>query len=283
MCNHRGHAVVLLLAFLATPLSAQEAAPSQGGSRPSVKFVSVQDNVRLEVVDWGGSGRPVVLLAGYGNDAHVFDQFAPKLADACHVYGITRRGFGASDAPASGYSVDRLADDVLSVVNTLQLTGPVLAGHSIAGDELTSLASRHPDRIAGLVYLDAAYDRSRIKALPLEQQEKMSSRFRNSENIWLEITESTLKPDYAHVRVPALAVFAMGSSVPDVIKKIEDEDVRKASEMLFWAQRRLVYKDFQRAMPNARVVVLQGADHYVFRSNEADVLREMHAFLAGLK
>jgi hypothetical protein len=42
MCNHRGHAVVLLLAFLATPLSAQEAAPSQGGSRPSVKFVSVQ-------------------------------------------------------------------------------------------------------------------------------------------------------------------------------------------------------------------------------------------------
>jgi hypothetical protein len=36
-------------------------------------------------------------------------------------------------------------------------------------------------------------------------------------------------------------------------------------------------------MPTARVVVLQGADHYVFRSNEADVLREIHAFLAGLK
>jgi pimeloyl-ACP methyl ester carboxylesterase len=177
-----------------------------------------------------------VLLAGYGNDAHVFDQFASKLADACHVYGITRRGFGASDAPASGYSVDRLADDVLSVVNTLQLTGPVLAGHSIAGDELTSLASRHPDRIAGLVYLDAAYDRSKIKTLPLEQQKEMPSRFRNSVNLWLEIKESTPKPDYAHVRVPALAVFAMGSSVPDVIKKIEDEDVRKASEMLFWAQ-----------------------------------------------
>jgi non-heme chloroperoxidase len=63
---------------------------------PRIQFVEVQPGVRLEVVDWGGKGRPVVLLAGLGDTAHVFDKFAPKLADAWHVYGITRRGFGAS-------------------------------------------------------------------------------------------------------------------------------------------------------------------------------------------
>jgi hypothetical protein len=53
-------------------------------------FVTVDGNVKLEVLDWGGSGRALVLLAGLGDTAHVFDNFAPKLANTYHVYGITR-------------------------------------------------------------------------------------------------------------------------------------------------------------------------------------------------
>ena len=63
------------------------------------QFIAVENNIKLEVLDWGGSGRPLVLFAGLGNTAHVFDKFAPKLSSAYHVYGITRRGFGASSAP----------------------------------------------------------------------------------------------------------------------------------------------------------------------------------------
>jgi hypothetical protein len=85
------------------------------------QFIAVENNIKLEVLDWGGSGRPLVLLAGLGNTAHVFDKFAPKLSSAYHVYGITRRGFGASSAPfPSGdalYSADRLGDDVLAVLD----------------------------------------------------------------------------------------------------------------------------------------------------------------------
>jgi pimeloyl-ACP methyl ester carboxylesterase len=121
--------------------------------------VTVDENVRLEVLDWGGSGRPVVLLAGGGNTAHVFDEFAPKLTARCHcnVYGITRRGFGASGFSASKNGVDRLRDDVLAVIDALKLNRPVLVGHSIAGAELSAVGTSHPDRIAGLVYLEAAY------------------------------------------------------------------------------------------------------------------------------
>ena len=41
-----------------------------------VHFITVENNVKLEVLDWGGSGRPVVLLTGLGDNAHVYDRFA---------------------------------------------------------------------------------------------------------------------------------------------------------------------------------------------------------------
>jgi len=123
-----------------------------------VRFVEVEPGIRLEVLDWGGPGRAVVLLAGAGNTAHVFDDFAPKLTDHWHVYGITRRGFGASSQPDAGYDDQRLADDVLRVLDSLGIEAPVLVGHSMAGGEMTTLARQHPNRISGLVFLDALGD-----------------------------------------------------------------------------------------------------------------------------
>ena len=121
-------------------------------------LVTVDEGVRLEVLDWGGDGPAIVLLAGLGNTAHIFDEFAVKLSGPYHVYGITRRGYGASSRPLSGYSEQRRSDDVLVALDSLRLVRPVLIGHSIAGDELTTLGFQHSERLGGLVYLDAAAD-----------------------------------------------------------------------------------------------------------------------------
>jgi pimeloyl-ACP methyl ester carboxylesterase len=126
----------------------------------SSRFVTVDSAVKLEVLDWGGGGRPLILLAGLGNTAHIFDKFAIQLAESFHVYGITRRGFGASSKPlptSANYAADRLGDDVLEVIEALKLQQPILVGHSMAGEELSSIGSRHPEKIAGLVYLDGGY------------------------------------------------------------------------------------------------------------------------------
>lgn len=120
-------------------------------------MIPVQKDVKLEVLDWGGTGRPVVLLAGLGDTAHVFDSFAPILAKRYHVYGITRRGYGKSSHPKTGYGVARLSKDVLAVIHVLHLKKPVLVGHSIAGEELSWIANNDPKKVAGLVYLDAGY------------------------------------------------------------------------------------------------------------------------------
>src|SRR5258707_14028911 len=85
----------ILLASLLAPFYSQSTL-WRDPSPHTTQLVSVDKDVRLEVLDWGGSGRPVILLAGGGDTAHVFDEFAPKLAGHYHVDWITRRRLGAA-------------------------------------------------------------------------------------------------------------------------------------------------------------------------------------------
>ena len=128
-----------------------------------IQFVTVQREVRLEVLDWGGSGPSLVMLAGLGGTAHDFDDFAPKLTAAHHVWGMTRRGFGASSVPTptlANYSAERLSEDILVVCQQLHLTKPVLIGHSMAGEELGVIGTHQPEAVSGLIYLDPGYSAS---------------------------------------------------------------------------------------------------------------------------
>src|SRR5437016_2824588 len=107
---------VTLLASVAVVLQAQQPPAWKDSSPHITQFVTVDKNVRLEVLDWGGSGSPLMLLAGGGDTAQVFDDFAPKLTPTFHVYGITRRGFGESGFSAEGHGAERLGQDVLTVL-----------------------------------------------------------------------------------------------------------------------------------------------------------------------
>ena len=122
-------------------------------------MVRVAPGVRLHYLDFGGTGPPVVLLAGLGNTAHAWDDFAPRLVDRYHVVAITRRGFGESDHPTKGYDTRRLVEDIRAFLDSLRLGKVSLIGHSIAGEEMTRFAATYPQRVDRLVYLDAAYDR----------------------------------------------------------------------------------------------------------------------------
>lgn len=125
-----------------------------------IRFVTVAPSVKLELLDFGGSGRPMIFLSALGPDAHEWDKFGPKFTDRFHVYALSRRGFGASDVPPptnENYDSDRLGDDVLAVMDQLKLDKPVLVGWSLGGEELSSVGSRFPQRVTALVYLDAAY------------------------------------------------------------------------------------------------------------------------------
>lgn len=294
----------------------------------TAQFVTVDKDVKLEVLDWGGSGRPLVLLTGLGNTAHIFDKFAPKLTANYHVYGITRRGFGASSRPTSGYSADRLGDDVLAVVDALKLDRPALVGHSIAGEELSSVGSRYPEKVAGLVYLDAGYcyayygpsggptchvtdaadlqrklgqffsrpfDPALLKEL-LETDLPAFSRDLREVQTTLA-AEPGAAPNgyslsgpaeqinvgqqkYTRISVPILAIFALPHDLGPVAGS--DPAARAKSEARDEATTGAQVTAFEKGLPMAHVVRIPRANHYIFQSNEADVLREMSAFITSL-
>jgi non-heme chloroperoxidase len=292
----------------------------------TVQFVTVDKDVKLEVLDWGGTGRPLVFLAGLGNTAHVFDKLAPKFTVSHHVYGITRRGFGNSSKPAPtvpNYSADRLGDDVLAVIEVLKLNHPVVVGHSIAGEELSSIGSRYPEKISGLIYLDAAFPyayfnhantdwtldmlevRKHIDAIQagavLEPQfvQDMSSSVEDLNKDMQELKKeiAMLKPPYppppppiglamhfgeqkyTHIPVPILAIAAC----PHNFDRAANDAKAKAAMVADDLSRCTAQADaFAAGVPTAHVIRIPNADHYVFNSNEAEVVREMNDFLTKL-
>jgi len=303
---------------------------------PTVLFVPVEKDVKLEVIDWGGTGRPLILLAGLGGTAHDYDSFAPKLVPAYHVYGITRRGYGASSKPApdcNNYSADRMGDDVLQVMEALRLAPPVLVGHSVAGEELSSVGSRFPEKIAGLIYLEAGYayayydahaavgDPPVDMAVARKQMEQLVSPIspRERKAVVKQLLETSLPrlerelkaqrqhletvpdnapappdtPDvrfgfaiqrgvqeYTGVKCPVLAIFAVPHKLEPYPGMSAAAQATAAAEEL--ASTSAQANAFQAGNPSAQVIRLANADHYIYRSNEADVLREMNAFLAKL-
>jgi len=263
-------------------------------------------------------------------------------------------------------------------MDALKLERPILPGHSIAGEELSSVATRHPERIAGVVYLEAsywyAYYHRSVETLPIdleqllrkldqlqpglanfagkspaEQRQLVEGLLRDDLPTlemdlrdWQNSSQSALVqpapppppgPDdlasfaafrswnkritgiaypeaeyrqqrqarqdggvggilehyatdvmageqrYSDIRVPVLAIYALPHDLGPTINN--DPVGRKISkEVDESAEKEL--NAFEADTPGARVVRLANANHYLFISNEADVLREMRAFMERL-
>ena len=121
-----------------------------------LRMVEVAPGVELEVIDWGGSGPPMVLLTGLGDNAHVYDQLRlpvhrPFPRDRDHP-----PRFLPSSQPRDGYDVPTRAADDIAVLDALGIEKAVFVGHSLAGSELSRLGLDYPDRVEKLVYLDAS-------------------------------------------------------------------------------------------------------------------------------
>jgi len=123
------------------------------------------NGIRLHYLDWGGKGSTLLFLTGMGSSAYIYNEFAPRFTDEFHVLALTRRGHGDSDYPETGYDADTLVEDIRQFMDALHVEKAVLAGHSLAGVELTHFAATYPERVEKLVYLDALDDRRREQSI----------------------------------------------------------------------------------------------------------------------
>src|SRR6266545_778990 len=119
--------------------------------------VTMDDGVALEVTDTG-SGPALLLVHGFGGAKEDFADHVDALAGRHRVVTFDHRGHGESDDPpdVSAYSLDRMATDLLGVVDTLGIDGFRLLGHSMGGMVARRFVLAHPSRVDALVLMDTS-------------------------------------------------------------------------------------------------------------------------------
>jgi pimeloyl-ACP methyl ester carboxylesterase len=304
---------------LAAAVCASTQAPAALDTSPHRSaLVAIRADVHLEVLDWGGHGPALVFLAGFGDTAHVFDGFAPQFTDRFHVFGITRRGFGASSRPAAGYDTRTLAQDITLALDSLGVDRAAFVGHSFAGTELSYLGAFYGDRVSHLVYLDASYDFASLyadprwkRAYPIPRPPLPRTPEMAAWQEWFTLTlgpgfppaeirilnatgsrdsladilqRSTAPSDFRRIRSPVLALWAAPTSVQEQYPywKILDSAARARLEESFaltQAVRRVHLRRFGQLVRGARILRIPGGRHYLFLSHPAEVTRAIRAFL----
>ncbi len=209
-----------------------------------------------------GNGTPAIYVPGYLANAKWFKTEMESLAPR-HTVSVSLRGRGKSDAPEAGYSFHDHLEDLAAIISELVLPPFCLIGFSVGVAFALGYAQSHADSIAGLIIQDwPAYYPARTTEWAertIAQHPAISDHV-----IWALQRESTtvlLWDGLRHLRCP---VLILRGGQPDSCLGAED------------AHR------YQELLPQAQVVLLEHAGHYLWRPDYEEFLAPIQNFLATL-
>jgi haloalkane dehalogenase len=133
---------------------------SQSTALPAFIEHRVQrDRGSLYVRDFPGSGPTFVVLHGFPDNSHIYDDVIPHLASSGRrTVAIDFLGFGASDKPEGAhYSFDQQLGDLEAVVEVLGIEKIIPVGHDAGGPTAVNFALKHPERTAAVCLMNAFY------------------------------------------------------------------------------------------------------------------------------
>ena len=236
-----------------------------------------------------GSGRPLLLMHGWGCD-HTTVRSIAKVASRTHrVLNLDMPGFGQSPEPEEVWTVDNYTDLVESLIGKLDLRKPVLAGHSFGGRVAIQLASRRPDDIDSLILVDAAGIKPRRtfryyrKVYTFKAMKHLANLFLGKEKAQRAIDRWRGKSgssDYAGASPKMRAIMSrvlnldLTSCLPAI----------KAPTLLVWGEADTATpladaKKMERLIPDSGLVSFPGCGHYSFLDNPGQFAAVVSSFL----
>lgn len=202
-----------------------------------------------------GSGFPLLLLHGNGEQCGYFEHQMEPFASHFHVLALDTRGHGQTPRGTAPFTIRQFADDLLAFMDRLGIEKAHLLGFSDGGNIAMVFALRHPERVERLILNGANLDARGVKAgvqLPIEVGYRIARLFarcnakalRNAEMLGLMVNDPNVRPEeLAHITCPTLVVAG-------------DKDMIKDSHTRLIAS----------AIPGAQLAILRG-DHFIANRN----------------
>jgi pimeloyl-ACP methyl ester carboxylesterase len=131
--------------------------PQQGRTMEHMRIfraVAELENVHIFYRDTQGNGQPVLCLHGRWGRGETWVDFMQHYGDRYRVIAPDQRGHGLSGKPASSYTTEEMAGDMISLMNSLGVNSVILIGHSMGGAIAGYIAATHPGYAKALAILD---------------------------------------------------------------------------------------------------------------------------------
>ena len=216
-----------------------------------------------------GSGEPLILLHGNGEDSGYFRGQIGVFAKAFRVYALDTRGHGKTPRGAAPFTIRQFADDLLGFMDAQQLKKAHLLGFSDGGNIAMDFALRCPERVERLILNGANLSPAGVKRtvqIPIELAYRITKRFaRRSDAAERKAEMLGLMVNDPHVEPSALAAIRAKTLVIAGTK-----DLIKAEHTKLIAD----------GIPDAQLVFLEG-DHFVAKKHPEAFNRAVLAFLRG--
>lgn len=263
-----------------------------------VKTIELPDALNINFAEQGDSSPvPLLLLHGYVDSWRSFELVLTYLPKSIHTFALTQRGHGESGRPATGYSVEIFAADLLDFMDKLNVEKAVVAGGSSGGITARRFAIDHPERTSGLVLLGSPFS-MRDKPDVLELWNSTISKLTDpiDPNFVREFAESTFsqaipqefmdKIIKENLKVPA---YVWKSTLKGLLEDNTSSHLHKIKcpTLLIWgAKDTIVTRSDQEAIANAiansQLIIYLSAEHMLYCDEPARTASDISAFITKL-
>ena len=173
------------------------------------------DGIELHLLEWSTEGVPLLLVHGFSNEAHIWDDFAPSVPPYYRTLALDLRGHGDSSWDSEGlYDYEAMAGDLEAVTAALGVERLVVVAHSLGGHISMLFAERNLERLAGFVLVDVGP----------EIDPRGSTRIRSS-------VAADRDPSYASVDEFARSLArAYPAARPDAVRRMAQHGVKQRDD-----------------------------------------------------